>query len=109
MLQGFQGRAADHPATLSAPTLEATTHKTDGSGSKGRKTDWLSGLLRKGLGTRQSSPVQPDAEELTLREQHASPVAEGMCTTPLSAKVGGVTVWWLPQLFNTAAVDLPAF
>ena len=88
MLQRFGAKAIDAPATLSAPTPEApTTRKTDGSGSKGRKSDWLSNLLHLGPGNSHSSPVQPDAEERTPREQCASPAVQGTCVTPPSAKV----------------------
>ena len=84
VLQGFR----DEAVTLSAPTPEApTVQKTDRSGSKGRKSDWLFNLLHLGPGTSPSSPVQPDAEEATLREQYASPAVEGACVTPVSTKV----------------------
>ncbi len=86
VLQGFGARTLDKPATLSGPTPEVPSpQKTDGPG---RKSDWLSNLLRLGPGTSQSSPVQPDAEERTLREQYASPAAEGTCVyPPLNTKV----------------------
>ena len=88
VLQSFWAKAVDAPATLSAPAPEAPTkQQTDGSGSKGRESDWLFNLVHCAPRTSQSSPVQPDTEEVTFREQYASPAVEGTCVTPLSAKV----------------------
>ena len=86
VLQGFGARTLDKPASRTPhhPQREcpATPDFTV------RTYDWLSNLLRLGPGMSQSSPVQPDAEERTLREQYASPAAEGICVyPPLNTKV----------------------